>query len=262
MFMKKSLVMCLSFALLIVFVYTSAYAAQSVDSGILLPQKEINAANSKILSLVLDGKDDQIDSLAEVNNLKNLINSNSELQEQFANSIEALKKDSKPVRVYKDLIIDGWKKTIVVYEDGSFNEFGIKTVKESDSNILPLQGTEEVFYDEFSGNGTYDTTIYKNMYSGYLVEHVQLKTTYYNGTSTISISNKSTAGSYCVLPKTLDSTSSGIIQNNAATVGSYGDYNITVWAGVYPLYSVQHSLEFWASKINSTDFSATGNFIS
>jgi len=211
--------------------------------------------------MVLAGNADQINNLPEVKSLKEQLKSNTKLAKQLIANADIFNKNAKPVRTIKALI-NGKQSLVQVYADGSFTVASLsdlkytpsKTVslnvatqsKSSQSTITP-DTTSEIWSQTVTGYGSHQLQAVYNCYVIYLVQHLVL-TVDFNIGSDVSISSASTAGTYCVYPDVLNSTSGTIGSNNSTFVSAEGDYTVQVWYGVYPGATFTNSIDMYINQ--------------
>jgi hypothetical protein len=231
-----------------------ANAATSTTSDSNLPTvQELSQLNSQALSMVLAGKASQIDSLPQVQALKEEMKNNPTLEKEYLSNLDCTKSNMKPVRTI-NAVIDGLPSLVQVYEDDSFTLAQTKVIRNGSAALAisnqssNLSATSSTVQAQSSGYTTYWTATYSGLggwevwthyyyYGAYIDTYMELTTDFDNYSSYMYINSESTAGSYCVWPWTLTSATGQTICNDSCDVIAEGDYNISV---IYPVNIVSY----------------------
>lgn len=238
---------------------SNAYASTPVDQ--VLPDAEKKVIYSKILNLVLEGKEDQIKDLDLVKNLNNRFKDNPELKKQIILSSCVFNKKEKPVRIIKNISTSGVRKDVLVYSDNSFATVSYIVKKKDDEKYTSPLGDNYFWSETFSGYGSWWVQVWYKTWDifGIVNTYWQLKADFYNYDDHIGIYSVSPAGSYAVWPFILANTTTSIPQNNQATAIAQADYTVNITNSSVPIASYIDTLKIILEKpYNGPDFTATG----
>lgn len=242
--MKRSLSMFI-FTLIFAIGFSSVSMASSYVSLIEV-NREAKNISGKVMTLVQEGAADQVDKLPEVQKLKEELNRNPELSNQYLASLDAVKA-LKSGKLHID--VDDGKSKLVKFDDGSFiSVSSTHTIIDKpahntniqEGNVFPMDPPGIIY----QGKDDYKYEIW----GLYKVAELHLVTFFEYGQDYVKITDTSTSASVNV-PAWLVSRSSSIISDTKSKASfemrdPVGSFTANLYTTIIPgnfTYDVVHS---------------------
>jgi hypothetical protein len=248
-------------------VMANAATSNTSNSNLPTPQK-LSQLKAQVLSMVLAGKESQIDSLPQVIAVKEALKENPALAKEYLSN-DCTNKIMSPLRTI-NTVINGLASRVQVYQDGSFtvakigvtrNGSNVPVVLNQSQNqsVTPQvsSGYTTFWSQNLSGLGGWDVWAWYEYSNGiYIDEYLELTTYFNNNSSDIEITGNSASGSWARFPINLNSTSCPTIANDSCDVIAEGDY---ILSSTIPIIAWTNSMRIELTKSSgSSSFTAYG----